>query len=158
LDFAGVVTAVGPGVTEYRVGDKVGGFGAGGCWGTYVTCDARLVAPLPVGLTAEEAAAVSTGYGNAWYGVCDRARTGPGERVPIHSATGGVGQAAMAIARQAGAEIFATAGSPRRRQLLRDMGIMHVYDSPSTDFADEIRHDTDGYGIDVVLNSLIGPA
>ena len=53
LDFAGVVTAVGPGVTEYRVGDKVGGFGAGGCWGTYVTCDARLVAPLPVGLTAE---------------------------------------------------------------------------------------------------------
>ena len=158
LDFAGVVTAVGPGVTEYRVGDKVGGFGAGGCWGTYVTCDARLVAPLPVGLTAEEAAAVSTGYVTAWYGLCDLARIGPGDRVLIHSATGGVGQAAMAIARQAGAEIFATAGSPGRRQLLRDMGIEHVYDSRSTDFADEIRRDTDGYGVDVVLNSLIGPA
>jgi NADPH:quinone reductase-like Zn-dependent oxidoreductase/acyl carrier protein len=64
----------------------------------------------------------------------------------------------MAIAGQAGAEIFATAGSPGRRQLLRDMGIEHVYDSRSTDFADEIRRDTDGYGVDVVLNSLIGPA
>ncbi len=158
LDFAGVVAAVGPGVTEHRVGDEVGGFGAGGCWGTYVTCDARLVAPLPAGLTAEEAAAVSTGYGTAWYGLCDLARIGPGDRVLIHSATGGVGQAAIAIARQAGAEIFATAGSPGRRQLLHDMGIEHVYDSRSTDFADEIRRDTDGYGVDVVLNSLIGPA
>ncbi len=158
LDFAGVVTAVGPGVTEHRVGDNVGGFGAGGCWGTYVTCDARLVAPLPAGLTGEEAAAVSTGYGTAWYGLCDLARIETGDRVLIHSATGGVGQAAIAIARHAGAEIFATAGSPGRRQLLRDMGIDHVYDSRSTDFADEIRRDTDGYGVDVVLNSLIGPA
>jgi acyl transferase domain-containing protein/acyl carrier protein len=158
LDFAGVVTAVGPGVTEHRVGDNVGGFGAGGCWGTFITCDARLVAPLPAGLTTEEAAAVSTGYGTAWYGLHDLARIGPGDRVLIHSATGGVGQAAIAIARQAGAEIFATAGSPGRRQLLRDMGIEHVYDSRSTDFAGEIRRDTDGYGVDVVLNSLIGPA
>ncbi len=158
LDFAGVVTAIGPGVTEHRVGDKVGGFGAGGCWGTYVTCDARLVAPLPAGLTAEAAAAVSTGYGTAWYGLCDLARIGADDRVLIHSATGGVGQAAIAIARHAGAEIFATAGSPARRQLLRDMGIEHVYDSRSTSFADEIRRDTDGYGVDVVLNSLIGPA
>ncbi len=158
LDFTGVVTAVGPGVTEHRVGDTVGGFGAGGCWGTYVTCDARLAAPLPAGLTAEQAAAVSTGYGTAWYGLCDLARITSGDRVLIHSATGGVGLAAIAIARHAGAEIFATAGSPGRRQLLRDMGIEGVYDSRSTDFADEIRRDTDGYGVDVVLNSLIGPA
>jgi acyl transferase domain-containing protein/acyl carrier protein len=158
LDFAGVVTAVGPGVTEHQVGDQVGGFGGDGCWGTYVTCDARLAAPFPAGLSAEEAAAISTGYGTAWYGLHDLARLGSGERVLIHSATGGVGQAAIAIARQAGAEIFATAGSAGRRQLLRDMGIDHVYDSRSTDFADEIRRDTDGYGVDVVLNSLIGPA
>jgi len=158
LDFAGVVTAVGPGVTEHRVGDKVGGFGAGGCWGTYVTCDARLAAKLPDGLTIEEAAAISTGYGTAWYGLHALARIQVGDRVLIHSATGGVGQAAIAIARQAGAEVFATAGSPARRQLLRDMGIGNVYDSRSTDFADEIRRDTDGYGVDIVLNSLIGPA
>ena len=158
LDFTGVVTAVGPGVTEHRVGDTVGGFGADGCWGTYVTCDARLAAKLPEGLSIEEAAAISTGYGTAWYGLHDLARIQAGDRVLIHSATGGVGQAAIAIARQAGAEVFATAGSPGRRQLLRDMGIGYVYDSRSTDFADEIRRDTDGYGVDIVLNSLIGPA
>ena len=76
----------------------------------------------------------------------------------IHSATGGVGQAAIAIARAAGAEIFATAGSEERRELLRDMGIEHVYDSRSTDFAEQIRRDTDGYGVDIVLNSLTGAA
>ena len=113
------------------MGDRVAGVRPGGCWGSFITCDARLVAPLPAGLTAEEAAAV---------------------------ATGGVGQAAIAIARAAGAEIFATAGSPDRRQLLADIGIEHVYDSRSTEFADEIRRDTGGYGVDVVLNSLIGPA
>ncbi|MCB0934441.1 MAG: type I polyketide synthase [Mycobacterium sp.] len=158
LDFAGVVTAIGPDVTEHKVGDRVAGVSPGGCWGTFVTCDARLAAPLPPGLSAEEAAAVATGYATAWFGLHDLARLGAGDRVLIHSATGGVGQAAIAIARQAGAEIFATAGSESRRQLLRDMGIEHVYDSRSTDFADEIRSDTDGYGVDVVLNSLIGPA
>ena len=76
----------------------------------------------------------------------------------IHSATGGVGQAAIAIARAAGAEIFATAGSEQRRQLLRDMGIEHVYDSRSIEFADQIRRDTDGYGVDIVLNSVTGAA
>ena len=76
----------------------------------------------------------------------------------IHSATGGVGQAAIAIARAAGAEIFATAGSPQRRALLHDMGIEHVYDSRSIEFAEQIRRDTDGYGVDIVLNSLTGAA
>ncbi|HTY29596.1 MAG TPA: polyketide synthase dehydratase domain-containing protein, partial [Mycobacterium sp.] len=158
LDFAGVVTEVGSGVTDLRVGDRVAGVRPGGCWGTFITCDARLAAPLPVGLSDEAAAAVATGYATAWFGLHDLARIGAGDRVLIHSATGGVGQAAIAIARQAGAEIFATAGSPDRRQLLTDMGIEHVYDSRSTDFADEIRRDTDGYGVDIVLNSLIGPA
>lgn len=158
LDFAGVVTAVGPEVTDHRVGDRVAGVRPGGCWGTFITCDARLAAPLPTELTAEQAAAVATGYATAWFGLRDLARIGPGDRVLIHSATGGVGQAAIAIARRAGAEIFATAGSPGRRELLTAMGITHVYDSRSTEFAKEIRRDTDGYGVDIVLNSLIGPA
>ncbi len=76
----------------------------------------------------------------------------------IHSATGGVGQAAIAIARAAGAKIFATAGSPQRRALLHDMGIEHVYDSRSIEFAEQIRRDTDGYGVDIVLNSVTGAA
>jgi polyketide synthase 5 len=158
MDFAGVVTAVGPDVTDHRVGDRVGGFSRNGCWATFVTCDARLAVTLPPGLTDRQAVAVSTAHATAWYGLHDQARISAGDRVLIHSATGGVGQAAIAIARAAGAEIFATAGSEQRRQLLRDMGIEHVYDSRSIDFAEQIRRDTNGYGVDIVLNSVTGEA
>ncbi len=157
-DFAGVVTAVGPDVTEHRVGDPVGGMTSDGCWGSFVTCDARLATTVPPGLTDAQAAAVTTAHATAWYGLHELARIKAEDKVLIHSATGGVGQAAIAIARAAGAEIFATAGSTTRRELLHDMGIEHVYDSRSIEFAERIRHDTDGYGVDVVLNSLTGTA
>ncbi|OBK40923.1 polyketide synthase [Mycobacterium kubicae] len=155
-DFAGVVSAVGPDVTDLKVGDRVGGLSASGCWATFVTCDARLATPIPDSLTDAEAAAVTTASATAWYGLQDLARIRSGDKVLIHSATGGVGQAAIAIARAAGAEIYATAGSEQRRQLLRDMGIEHVYDSRSVEFAEQIRRDTDGYGVDIVLNSVFG--
>ncbi len=157
-DFAGVVTAVGPDVTNHKVGDHVGGMSPNGCWATFVTCDARLATTLPEGMTDAQAAAVTTAHATAWYGLSDLARIKAGDKVLIHSGTGGVGQAAIAIARAAGAEIFATAGSEQRRQLLRDMGIEHVYDSRSIEFADQIRRDTDGYGVDIVLNSVTGAA
>lgn len=158
IDFAGVVTAVGADVTDHKVGDRVAGLSAEGCWATYVTCDARLAATVPAGLTDAEAAALTIATATAYYGLNDMARIKSGDKVLIHSATGGVGKAAMAIARAAGAEIFATAGSEQRRQLLRDMGVEHVYDSRSLEFADEIRRDTDGYGVDIVLNSVTGAA
>ncbi|CQD10466.1 multifunctional mycocerosic acid synthase membrane-associated MAS [Mycobacterium lentiflavum] len=158
MDFAGVVTAVGRDVTGHQVGDRVGGVSENGCWATFVTCDAELAVTLPPSLDAEQAVAATTAYATAWYGLQEMARIKPGERVLIHSATGGVGRAAIAIARLVGAEIFATAGSPQRRALLHDMGIEHVYDSRSTEFADLIRRDTDGYGVDVVLNSVTGAA
>ncbi len=157
-DFAGMVTAVGPDVTEHKVGDRVGGMSPNGCWGTFVVADARHAVTLPAGMPLEDAAAVPTASATAWYSLQDLARITPTDKVLIHSGTGGVGQAAIAIARSVGCEIFATAGSPQRRQLLGDMGIEHVYDSRSTEFADEIRRDTDGYGVDVVLNSLPGAA
>jgi polyketide synthase 5 len=157
-DFAGVVAAVGPDVTDHRVGDHVGGLCANGCWGTFVTCDANLAVTLPAALADEQAAAVTTAHATAWYGLHDLARIKRGDRVLIHSATGGVGQAAIAIARVAGAEIFATAGSEQRREKLRDKGIEHVYDSRSLEFAELIRADTDGYGVDILLNSVAGAA
>ncbi|MDM4138901.1 MULTISPECIES: type I polyketide synthase [Mycobacterium] len=157
-DFAGVVTAVGPDVTEHRVGDHVGGVSPNGCWGTFVIADARHAITLPPEVPFDDAAAVPTAAATAWYGLHDLARISPTDKVLIHSGTGGVGQAAIAIARAVGCQIFATAGSPERRKLLRDMGIEHVYDSRSTEFADQIRRDTSGYGVDVVLNSLPGAA
>ena len=140
------------------MGERVGVIADTNGWSTFVTCDARLAAPLPDSLSSVAAAAVSTAYATAWYSLHNLARIRPGERVLIHSATGGVGQAAIAIARHAGAEIFATAGTEGRRQLLRSMGVTHIYDSRTTEFAAQIRHDTDGYGVDIVLNSLTGAA
>lgn len=157
-DFAGMVTAVGADVSIHKVGDHVAGLCADGCWGTYLTVDAQLAATLPDGLSDRQAAAVTTAYATAYHGLHDLAKIAAGDKVLIHSATGGVGQAAIGIARAAGAQIFATAGSPQRRQLLRDMGIEHVYDSRSLAFADEIRRDTGGYGVDIVLNSVTGAA
>ena len=158
IDVAGLVTAVGPDVTGHRVGDRVGGMSAHGGWGTFVMCDANLAVTLPAGVPDEKAAALPTAHCTAWYGLHDLARISARDKVLIHSGTGGVGQAAIAMARAAGAEIFATAGSDKRRQVLRDMGIAHVYDSRSTEFADLIRRDTEGYGVDIVLNSLPGAA
>jgi polyketide synthase 5 len=157
-DFAGVVTAVGPGVADHKVGDRVGGLCGTGSWGTFLTCDARSAVTLPAGLSDAQAAAVTTATATAWYGLHDLAHIDSGDKVLIHSGTGGVGRAAIAIARAAGAEIFATAGSGQRRDLLRDIGIEHVYDSRSVEFADLIHRDTDGYGVDIVLNSVTGAA
>jgi polyketide synthase 5 len=157
-DFAGVVTAVGANVTDHKVGDHVAGLSHNGSWGTFLTCDARLAVTLPAGLSDEQAAAVTTAHATAYYGLHELARIKSGDKVLIHSATGGVGQVAIAIARAAGAEIFATAGNEQRRQLLRDMGIEHVYDSRSLEFAEGIRRDTEGYGVDIVLNSVTGAA
>ena len=152
-----MVTAVGPDVTDHKVGDHVGGCPTTAP-GDLPTCDARLAITLPAGLSGGQAAAVTTAHATAYYGLHELAHINSGDKVLIHSATGGVGQAAIAIARAAGAEIFATAGSEQRRQLLRDMSIEHVYDSRSIEFADQIRHDTDGYGVDIVLNSVTGAA
>jgi len=158
IDFAGVVTAVGPHVRNHKVGDHVGGMSPNGCWGTFLTCDVDVAVKLPAGLRDDQAAAVSTAAATAWYGLQDLARIKPGDKVLIHSATGGVGQAAIAIARLARAEIYATAGTRERREMLRRMGINNVYDSRSAEFAEQILEDTDGYGVDIVLNSLTGAA
>ncbi|WP_143675791.1 type I polyketide synthase, partial [Streptomyces milbemycinicus] len=94
----------------------------------------------------------------AWYALRHVARLAPGERVLIHSATGGTGLAAIAVARLLGAEVLATAGSEDKRRFLRGMGIAHVMDSRSLDFCAQARAATGGEGVDVVLNSLAGAA
>jgi acyl transferase domain-containing protein/acyl carrier protein len=159
VDCAGTVARLGDAVTEFRAGDRVMAGGVtDGTWGSYVTIDSRLAAPLPAVLSTEQGAAIPAVYATAWYAINDLARLRPGERILIHSATGGTGQAALAIAQRIGAQVYATAGSEARRAWLRSEGIKHVYDSRSLEFADRIRDDTGGAGVDVVLNSLTGAA
>ena len=155
FECVGEIVAVGAGVEGLEVGDGVIAF-APGCLGTYVTADASFVMPKPARLSFEEAATLPIAFFTAHYALNHLGRLAEGERVLIHAAAGGVGQAAVRIARRAGAEIFATAGSPEKRKFLRSLGVQHVMDSRSLDFADEVMELTDGEGVDVVLNSLAG--
>lgn len=156
-ECAGRVVAVGEGVTRFRVGDPVMAV-APSSMANYTTTTAELVAPRPAGLDDAQAAAVPIAFLTAVYGLEYLAHLGPGETVLIHSATGGVGLAALQVARRNGAEVLATAGTEAKRDLLRSLGVKHVMDSRSLRFADEVMEITGGRGVDVVLNSLTGEA
>ncbi len=150
-DLAGVVTELGEGVTGFEVGQRVFGF-MPGSFATRVNVPAQFLAAVPNGVSAVGAATIPAGALTTRLAF-DWAKVGPGDRVLIHAASGGVGLAAIQIAQQRGATVFATA-SAYKRAALRKMGVEHIYDSRSTDFADQILADTGGAGVDVVLNSL----
>jgi acyl transferase domain-containing protein/NADPH:quinone reductase-like Zn-dependent oxidoreductase/SAM-dependent methyltransferase len=152
-EFAGIVTAAGEGVEGFVAGDAVLG-SAPGAFRSFVNVRADLVARKPASLTMVEAAGVASSFLTAQYALHHLARITAGDRVLVHAAAGGVGQAAIQLARLAGAEIYATAGSPHKRAFLRSLGIRHVFDSRSVAFADEVRRATGGEGVDIVLNSL----
>jgi myxalamid-type polyketide synthase MxaB len=154
FDCAGVIAAVGEAVTDFRVGDEVM-TSAPGCFTSFLTLKRTDVVHKPAGLGFEEAAAIPTAFFTAHYGLCQLAGLKPGERVLIHAAAGGVGQAAVQVARAVGAEVFATA-NPGKWDFLRRQGISHVLNSRTLNFADEIMRLTGGSGVDVVLNSLTG--
>jgi phthiocerol/phenolphthiocerol synthesis type-I polyketide synthase C len=116
------------------------------------------VMPKPPGISFEAAATIPAAFFTAWHSLVDLAGLRRGERVLIHGAAGGVGIAAIQIARWIGAEIFATAGTGDKRDFARLLGADHVHDSRSLDFAEEILALTNGEGVDVVLNSLAGEA
>ncbi len=155
FECAGIVTAVGEGVHSVAVGERVMAALAIGSLASFVTVDAQHVIALPDELGFEEGAALPTAFLTAWYGLEHLARIRPGDRVLIHAAAGGVGQAAVQVAKRAGAEIFASA-SPSKWEFLRSQGIQHVMNSRTLDFAQQVLEITDGAGVDIVLNSLNG--
>ncbi len=154
-ECAGRVVAVGSGVTHVRAGDAVLAV-AGGSFASHVVAPAELVQRRPAGMGAEEGAAFPIAYLTAEFCLGHLAGLRAGERVLVHAAAGGVGLAALRLAQRAGAEIFATAGTPAKRRLLRSLGVQQVFDSRSPAFADEVLAATAGAGVDVVLNSLSG--
>jgi acyl transferase domain-containing protein len=155
-ECAGTIVRVGPGVEDFTVGEDVVVVAPGG-FSTFVTAPTTLAFRKPRRLTFEQAAAVPMAFLTAHYALHLAGRVKPGERVLIHAAAGGVGLAAVRLAMRAGAEVFATAGSPAKRAFLESIGVEHVADSRSTQFAGFIRERTNGEGIDLVLNSLAGP-
>jgi len=155
LECVGKIVALGEGVEGFQIGDEVIALAAGS-FSSLVTTPAELVVQKPTALSFEEAATIPVAFLTAYYALHHLAGISPGERVLIHAAAGGVGMAAVQLAQQAGAEIFATAGSDEKRRRLQVLGVPHVMNSRSLDFAEEVMERTAGQGVDIVLNSLAG--
>ncbi len=156
-ECAGVVTACGEGVGGVRPGDRVMAI-APDSMGSHVEVNAHLAVPMPRGLSFAQAATLPVAFATSYHALVHLGRIEAGERVLIHSATGGVGRAALQIAFRAGAEVFATAGTEQKRELLRSLGVRAALESRSLEFVDRVRELTGGDGVDLVLNSLAGEA
>jgi len=155
MECAGVVDEAGPGV-GLQAGAAVFGF-APAAFATHALTRAEALQPLPPGMSPEAAATIPVAFITAAYSLETLARLRPGERVLIHGGAGGVGLAALQIAKAAGALVAATAGSPEKRAFLRQLGADLVLDSRDAGFADALRAAWPD-GVDVVLNSLAGVA
>ena len=157
MELSGVVSRLGEGVDQFAVGDEVIAF-APASFATRAVTSIDAVVRKPDDWSHESAATIPTTFFTAYYALHHLAHLQPGERILIHGAAGGVGIAAIQLAKHIGAEIFATAGSEEKRDFVRLLGADHVMDSRSLRFADEIAAATQGVGVDVVLNSLAGEA
>jgi 8-amino-7-oxononanoate synthase len=154
-ECAGKIVAVGEFVKGLQVGDEVIAAFAIGSLASFVTVKSSFVVPKPKTMTFAEAATIPSTFLTAYYGLHYLAKIKAGERILIHAAAGGVGQAAVQIAQRIGAKIFATASLPKW-DFLRGMGIQNIMNSRTLDFTEEIMSLTNNKGVDLVLNSLNG--
>ncbi|HXE05850.1 MAG TPA: beta-ketoacyl synthase N-terminal-like domain-containing protein, partial [Bryobacteraceae bacterium] len=156
VEFCGRLASVGADVNSYAPGERVMGI----AWHSlrrFVTTPAELVVPAPPTFNAVDAATLPNAFLTAYHCLIHLGRLRRGERVLIHCASGGVGLAAVQLAQHLGAEVFATAGSEKKRDYLHSLGVRHVFSSRTVDFAEEIAAVVTGsVGIDLILNSLTG--
>ena len=154
-ECTGEILTTGEGVEEFQAGESVMVV-APGCFASHLTVSADLIMQIPKSLERFEATTIPSAFLTAYYALCRLGKIAAGDRVLIHAAAGGVGLAAVQLALRAGAEIFASAGSPEKRAYLKSLGVDHVLDSRSLEFADHVMAITGGRGVDLLLNSLAG--
>ena len=154
-DAAGVIEAVGEGISKVKVGERV--YTAGTITGAYAEralCSQSQVHPLPERISFAQGAAIYIPYATAYRALFQRAQARAGETVLVHGASGGVGIAAVQIARAAGLTVIGTAGTDRGRQLVLEQGAHHVLDHRAADYLAQIHSLTDARGVDVILEML----
>ena len=154
-DAAGVVEKAGEGVRVFAPGDRV--YTSGTVTGAYAelaVCDASRVHPLPAGASFAQGAAVGIPYATAWRALFQRAKAIPGEMVLVHGASGGVGIAAVQIARAAGLRVVGTAGTAEGVELVLREGAHHAFDHRSPGYLEKVVGMTGGRGFDVILEML----
>ncbi len=159
IECSGRISSVGENVAEWQIGDEVMAVvPASDAFSAYTLIPESFAAAKPETMSFEEAATTPVAFLTAYYALHYHGRLAQGERVLIHAAAGGVGLAAVQICQVTDAEIYATAGSSEKRDFLRSIGVKHVFDSRSLSFASEVMKQTNGEGVDIVLNSLSGDA
>ena len=154
-DGAGVVEQIGDSVTRFKPGDRV--YTAGSISGTYAEfalCKTEQVHQLPANVSFAQGSAMGTPYATAYRGLFQRADAKPDETVLVHGASGGVGTAAVQLARARGLRVFGTAGSDQGRKLVREQGAHEVFDHRAPDQFEQIMKATDGRGVDVIVELL----
>jgi NADPH2:quinone reductase len=155
VDAGGEVVAIGPGVTRVKAGDRV--YVTASLTGTYAElalCDEAKVQHLPEHVSFEQGAAMGVAYGTAYRGLFQRAGAKPAETVLVHGASGGVGTAAVQLARAAGMTVIGTAGSADGMKLVKEQGAHHALNHSSEGYLDELMKLTDGRGVDVIIELL----
>jgi NADPH2:quinone reductase len=155
-EYSGVVDAVGTGVTHLKVGDAVAAFGGMGGFATHACVDAKLVMPLPAGFAFDEAAAFICTYGTTHHALVDRAQLRAGETVLVLGAAGGVGTAAIQVAKAVGARVIAAASSDEKCTLCSELGADATINYSSTNIRDALKSLTAGKGPDVVYDPVGG--
>lgn len=150
LEVAGVVTAVGHSVTDFRPGDEVCALTNGGGYAEYCAVAASQTLPIPAGLTFSEAAAIPETFFTVWANLFQMGGLQPGERVLIHGGASGIGTTAIMLSRELGMKVYATVGQESKAKALSSLATVINY--KTHDFADEIARLTDGKGVDVILD------
>jgi len=153
-DIGGVVQAVGANVTRVAAGDRVYGYSAIGGYAEVALCEDWQVRKLPQGSTFEQGSAIGVPYATAWRALLMRGQARPGESVLVHGASGGVGTAAVQIARAQGMTVIGTAGSTEGLALVRELGAHHVLNHRDADYLQTVMSLTGGQGVNVVLEML----
>ena len=155
-EVAGIVAALGGGVSEWKIGDAVCALTPGGGYAEYCVAPASNCLPQPAGLTAIEAASLPETFFTVWSNVFDRAGLKPGETLLVQGGSSGIGVAAIQIAHALGHRVFATAGSAEKCAACEKLGAERAINYKSEDFVEIVKSATGGKGVDVVLDMVGG--
>jgi putative PIG3 family NAD(P)H quinone oxidoreductase len=157
LEVSGAVAALGPEVTGLNEGDEVCALVAGGGYAEYCVAPAPQCLPVPKGVSLVDAAGLPETIFTVWSNVFDRGRLGRGESFLVHGGSSGIGTTAIQLAHAFGARVFATAGSPEKCAVCRDLGAERAIDYRQEDFVAVLKEATQGRGVDVILDMVGGP-
>ena len=156
LEVAGTVVAVGAGVTRFKVGDRVMALTNGGGYAAYCVSDEGVTIPIPAGMDDATAAAIPETFFTVWHNVFERGALKAGETILIHGGTSGIGVTAIQLAKAFGARVFATAGSVEKCRACVSLGADRAIEYTKEDFVEIIKAETQGRGVDVILDMVGG--